>query len=192
MPEEVADVALLSDAVLALHVEELDPELLAQPHHEDELQQEREEEVGHREAEVGPAGREVVEGRVLADGTHHPDEQPERRGEDDGRADQQERVPRRVAHHVRHRSIGAERGAPISRREVAEPEHVLLGNRLVEVVLVLEVDDRLLRDRRLVPDLSEGVTTRRDQEEDHQRRQYDDRNRDQQPPYDVRAHRAPV
>ena len=45
------------------------------------------------------------------------------------------------------------------------------GTGLVEVVLVLEVADRLLRDRRLVPEVAQRVTTRGDEQEHHERRQ---------------------
>ena len=89
------------------------------------------------------------------------------------------------------RSVLNER-APVAVHEVAEPAHVLLGDRLVEVVLVLEVRDRLLGDRRLVPESAQRVTARGDEEEHHQRRQHDDGNRDQQAPYDVRDHRTRV
>ena len=76
---QVADVALLPDAVLALHVEAASmPSCSCSTTPRDELQQQREEEVGHREAEVRERRGRVVERRVLAHRAHDADEQRQR------------------------------------------------------------------------------------------------------------------
>jgi hypothetical protein len=89
-----------------------------------------------------------------------------------------------------HRLVGAERPAPVALDEITQPERVLLRCRPVEVVLVLEVPDRLLRDGRPVTQVAQRVAARADQQEDRQRRQQHHGNREEQPAQDVRAHRA--
>ena len=98
--------------VLPLHVEELDAELLVQHDTTNELQQEREEEVGHREPEVGERRGRVVEHRVLPHRAHHADEQSQHHREHHRGADEQERVPGRLTHHVGHRAVACGTSRP--------------------------------------------------------------------------------
>ena len=143
--------ALLPHRVLALHVEHVDAELLVQHDDDEELQQQREEEVGHREAEVRERRGRVVEQRVLPNGAHDADDQGEHHREHQGRPDQEQGVPGGFAHHVDDRTLGPERLAPVALHEVAQPAPVLRRTGLVEVVLVLQVAQRLLRDARTEP-----------------------------------------
>ena len=187
--DEVDDVALLPDRVLALHVEHVDAELLVQHDHHEQLQQEREEEVGHREAEVRERRRRVVEQRVLAHRADHADEERQHHREHQRGADEQQRVPGGLADHVGDRALGAERLTPVALHEVAQPVDVLGWARLVEVVLVLEVLQRLLRDAGTVAQVRQRITTRRDEREHHDRREEDDDHRGEEAPHDEGEHR---
>ena len=147
MLDQVDDVALLPDAVLALHVEHVDAELLVQHDDHEELQQQREEEVGHREAEVRERRRRVVEHRVLADRAHDADDQRRASPRAPARCPTSSKVFQVASPTMSATGRWVRNDvAPVALHEVAQPVHVLRGTRLVEVVLVLEVAQRLLRD----------------------------------------------
>src|SRR5713101_864374 len=180
----------MTNRILSLRVEELPAELLLEDGDEQELQQEGEEEVGHGEAEVREAGGEVVERRVLTDRAHHPDQHRQRGRQQYRAADQEECVPGGVADDRGDRTLSAKRRAPVALHEVLEPQPVLLGPRAVEVVLVLEVTDGLLRGARSVTKLCQRVAARRHQHEHDDRREHDDWNGYEKSSPDVRDHRA--
>ena len=159
-----------------------------------ELQQQREEEVGHREAEVRERRGRVVEHRVLPHRAHHADEQ--RRASPTApprcrRAGASSRWLRPPCRRPAARCGTTRPSRPARSRRASRT--YCCGTRLVEVVLVLEV----ARSSAARPPACAGVGAA-----DHRapRRaanttivaQDDDRNRDQQPPHDERDHRTRV
>ena len=189
MLDQVHDAALLPHRVLALHVEHIDAELLVQHDDDEELQQQREEEVGHRETEVRERRGRVVEQRVLPNRAHDADDQGEDHREHQCRPDQEQGVPGGFAHHVDDRTLGPERLAPVALHEVAQPAPVLRRTGLVEVVLVLQVAQRLLRDARTEPQLPQRIAACGHQRKHDDGREEDDDQRGQEAPDDEREHR---
>src|SRR5919106_6824294 len=142
------------------------------------------------EAEEAEGGRRVVEHRVLPQGGKHSDPDCEQ-DRDQLRGDDE---LQRVLHHAHEVGedllVREERRAELVRRRVLHPEPVLLHDRIVEVLALPDVLNRLARDVRRRVQPGQGVAGDRDERERQEARRHEHDDAVEEASGDVGQHRT--